>query len=45
MLNDAMAFRSMLYFDWTQSRMHHAMHKTGVVNIYHAAKEVKNVTH
>ena len=40
-----MAFRKMLYFDWTQSQMHHAMHTTGVVNIDHVTNVVKNVTH
>jgi hypothetical protein len=29
----------MLYFDWTQSQMHHAMHMTGVVNIDHVTNE------
>ena len=43
-VTDIMAFRKMLYLDWTHRRVHHAMHTTGVVNIYHVAKEVKNVT-
>jgi hypothetical protein len=43
-VNDIMAFRKMFYLDWTQRRVHHAMHTTGVVNIYHVVKEVKNVT-
>ena len=43
-VNDIMAFRKMLYLDWTQRRVHHAIHTTGVVNIYHVVKEVTNVT-
>ena len=34
----------MLYVHWTSSQIHHAMHTTGVVNIYHEIQEVTNAT-